>query len=109
MDKYLSKTGIEIIKALCANGGEYQSLSRLSVEIDADYKTVWINTLKLCCNGILNAERISSSHGHAYKVSLTCGPVWPDVTSAPHIGEVCSSIGAVNNAGDRFANHKSHP
>jgi hypothetical protein len=92
MDENISVTQRKILTALCTNGGEYQSLFQLAVDINLDYHWVWLNVLSLAWAGFVVAER-SASRGRGYKVRIPCGAVWPDVTSVKRIQEDFRPIG----------------
>lgn len=72
MQHKLSTIERSILRAVCAAGGEYRSLFRLAVEIDARYESVWTCTLRLACKGLIEAQR-STGRGRGYTLTLPCG------------------------------------
>lgn len=83
MEGRLTRTERRILLAICANGGEYQSLFRLATELEVRYETAWQNTLRLCARGLIYAE-LSTHHGRRYILHIPCG--------LPGIACPCNSI-----------------
>jgi len=75
----LNATQKRILTAICRNGGEYQSIFRLSIQLEIHYVTAWRNVRALQISGHLRVEVAPAPGGRAARMALPC----PDPARLP--------------------------